>query len=159
MANKIIEFNSHTWTDFTFVEMNNFLIKFYNSYSGVVKRLGIFETDIEFKKYTLMEIINRVEKRRIYFKVFYNCVMSEENEIALFCYWITKLKPFTHKTEPLINDKIAVYYFILLLNSVAPRRGKKIILTDRLAKIISYDLRYRDILKEALMTLAESLLR
>jgi hypothetical protein len=39
----------------------------------------------------LFEVIERVEKRRVYFHIFYDgCNMGEINEVSLLCFWILK---------------------------------------------------------------------
>lgn len=43
---------------------------------------------------TLKDIIVRVHKRKHYFKIFHNeMITSEYKETALYCYWILKLRP------------------------------------------------------------------
>jgi hypothetical protein len=145
---------------FSLVEMNAMLDRFYHYYKSVIGLLGVPEKDVLFQKSVLMEVINRVEKRRVYFKIFYDCKMSEINEIALFCFWIAKLKPFSHTTDAVINDKIAVFYFFHRIDKTAQTPPvKKLVITEYLVKDLSYDLRYRDVSKEALMTLAKALLQ
>jgi len=59
---------------------------------------------------TLYEILTRVEKRRVYFHIYYNGKkLGERNEAALICFWILKLMPFKHDTIPnsILNVKIA----------------------------------------------------
>ena len=62
----------------------------------------------------MMEIYERIEKRRVYFHVFYNkCKMGELNEGSLMCFWILKLMPFSHESfaicEPLVRVVFAVF--------------------------------------------------
>ncbi len=42
----------------------------------------------------VIDIIDLVEKRRVYFHIFHGIEMSEWNEAALYCFWILKLQPF-----------------------------------------------------------------
>jgi hypothetical protein len=108
----------------------------------------------------LIEICDRIEKRRIYFHIFYNCKMGELNEGALMCFWIVKLTPFVHTKIPAyeLNAKIALYLFNNMLIYYAKKNNKKVNITEQIQERIYYGLRYRDISKEALMTLAESLI-
>jgi hypothetical protein len=67
----------------------------------------------------MLEIIERVEKRRVYFHVFYDgCKMGELNEGALFCYWILKLQPFfyTGMDSNMLNAKISLCLLRLFQN-------------------------------------------
>jgi len=112
---------------------------------------------------TLYEILTRVEKRRVYFHVYYNGKkMGERNEGALICFWIMKLMPFKHNSIPNseLNIKIAYTFFMNMLyyeaaNSKVKRKVnvKSDLLTNTL-----YAFAYRDLSKEAIMALAESLL-
>jgi len=107
------------------------------------------------------EICDRIEKRRVYFHIYYNkCKMGELNEGSLMCFWILKLMPFSHRDIPTneLNTKIALY----LLNNVviyyARKHNKKVNVSDSLNKDIYYSFRFRDLSKEAIMALAESMI-
>ena len=79
---------------------------------------------IEYNQLVLIEICERIEKRRIYFHIFYDkCKMGELNEGALMCFWIIKLMPFCHKniSADELNAKIALH----LLGSVLSYYAKK----------------------------------
>jgi len=68
-------------------------------------------TDIYPDPSVLIEICDRIEKRRVYFHVYYNsCKMGELNEGALICFWILKLMPFSHINISAneLNAKIAL---------------------------------------------------
>jgi hypothetical protein len=108
----------------------------------------------------ISEIIERVEKRRVYFHVFYDgCKMGELNEGALFCYWILKLHPFScpGSDTNVLNAKIAlclftntIYYYQRSSNKPLP------VISQQYLKDIYYSFRYRDLSKEALMMMIES---
>ena len=121
--------------------------------------LSVNPSEIIISEELLIEVIERVEKRRVYFHVFHDgCKMGELNEGALLCFWIVKLHPFHH---PKINSKVlntkiaiclftnAVYYF-----SEVKKRDRKI--SEQFINDLYYSLMYRDISKESLMVLAES---
>jgi hypothetical protein len=108
----------------------------------------------------LLEALERIEKRRVYFHVFHKFRMGELNEGALMCFWIIKLHPFKHakmNTNDL-NACIAVYVLASVVKHVAQKQGKRINLSQNMAENIRYAFRYRDISKEAIMLLAESLI-
>jgi hypothetical protein len=110
----------------------------------------------------MLELFERIEKRRIYFHVFYNqCKMGELNEGALICFWILKLTPFTHAVIPSgeLNAKIALYLFNNMLIYYARKNGRKVNLSGSLNGRCYYSFRFRDISKEALMLLAESMIQ
>jgi hypothetical protein len=107
----------------------------------------------------LIEAFERVEKRRVYFHVFYKgCKMGELNEGALLSSWIAKLQPFYHPNLDSIklNAKIAVCLFVnmILFYSKNTKQGRKI--PSDFVNDLYYSFLYRDISKESLMLLAKS---
>jgi hypothetical protein len=157
MPNKPEDFPYFTPLDLH--DVNYHLNEFYKYYKKVLELSKIPSADVTVAKSVLVEIITRIEKRRVYFKVFYNSQMSELNEIALWAFWIVKLEPFKHKDQNRpINELLALYFFFHRIEQTARARGKRVRINERIIKVLFYDLRYRDISKEALMTLAESLI-
>jgi hypothetical protein len=111
---------------------------------------------------TLLEIFDRIEKRRVYFHIFYNgCKMGELNEGALMCFWIIKLCPFACLGIPpdILNAKIALFLFNRVLSFVAEKTSKRVLITEQIIKDIYYSFRFRDISKESLMLLAGSMVQ
>ena len=110
---------------------------------------------------TMFEIVSRVEKRRVYFHIFYDGTqMGELNEGALICFWILKLMPFKHSTiaNSTLNAKIAYSFLLNLLFYIASKTGKRVNVKKAVMEQILYAFKYRDLSKEAIMALAESLL-
>ena len=121
--------------------------------------LGIDTSEIIRSDDVLIEIIERVEKRRIYFHVFYNgCEMGELNEGALLCFWIVKLHPFYHPkiNSNTLNAKIAICLFTNAIYYHSEKTKKDRRIPDNFISDLFYSLVYRDISKESLMILAES---
>ena len=116
--------------------------------------------DIDTSDSAIIEIWERIEKRRVYFHIFYNCKMGEINEGSLMCFWIKKLMPFSHKTIPAneLNAKIALYLLNNVLLYNAKKNRKKVNISDSLTQSLYYSFRFRDISKEAIMALAESMI-
>ena len=158
MANKPEEFPLFTKLD---NEMAHELLTKLNLYLyNFSQSTGI--TDITIHEDTLLEIFDRIEKRRIYFHIFYNgCKMGELNEGALMCFWINKLCPFTSFNIPpdILNAKIALFLFNKVLSLVASKSHKQVKITEQTIKDIYYSFRFRDISKESLMLLAGSLMQ
>ena len=120
---------------------------------------GLF--NIKHDNSVLTEICDRIEKRRIYFHIFYNkCKMGELNEGSLMCFWILKLMPFSHDDIPTneLNAKMALYLLNNVLLYHAKKNNKKVNISETLYKNIYYSFRFRDLSKEAIMELAESLI-
>jgi hypothetical protein len=113
----------------------------------------------------IMDIIELVERRRVYFHVFHKVDMSEWNEIALYCFWLVKLQPFFEIALPNaksrqaneINALIAVRILINTVKKIRKNKGKKSIEQLNIGNLI-HALRYRDISKEAVMAIFENLI-
>jgi hypothetical protein len=109
----------------------------------------------------MLEIYERIEKRRVYFHIFYNgCKMGELNEGSLMCFWILKLMPFTHPNIPAneLNAKIAFYLLNNMLLYYAKKNNKEVNISNSLSKNIYYSFRFRNVSKKAIMILAESMI-
>jgi len=132
------------------------IIKLLGNLSSV---LGIETTEITYSDEILIEIIERIEKHRVYFHIFHDgCELGELNEGALLCFWIAKQHPFYHpkiKTNTL-NAKIAICLFTnaIYYYSDKMKRNKKI--SEHFINDLYYSLIFRDINKESLMILANS---
>ena len=157
MANKPKDFPMFTCLDKTSIDqMAGKIIKYLGNLSSF---LGIDTAEIIMHDDVLIEIIERIEKRRIYFHIFYNgCELGELNEGALLCFWIVKLHPFYHPkiNSNILNAKIALCLFTnaIYYHSEKTKMIKKI--PKHFINDLYYSLLYRDISKESLMILAES---
>ena len=160
MANK-----PHEFPKFTNIEpkaLDNLAENYITEFKIIIefiygKNISI-NTDCD--KEVIKDIITRVEKRRVYFYIFHNGTkMGEINEVALICFWIIKLMPFKHKKIPNsnLNIKIAYNFFIRML-SFANGENKKIDLSAMTNRNLLYAFKYRDLSKEAIMAIAESLI-
>jgi hypothetical protein len=131
-------------------KLNRYLSNFPSSH-GV--------NDITANMNIMCEIAERIEKRRVYFHIFYDVNMSELNEASLLCFWILKLHPFfSNSMQPdILNAKIAVYLFFTASSYTATAKGKRINTDDRLLENLYYSFRFRDLSKEAIMAIAESI--
>jgi hypothetical protein len=109
----------------------------------------------------MYEIIERIEKRRIYFHIYYNgCKMGELNEGALMCFWIIKLTPFHFNgiSNNILNAKIALCLFLNVLHYHTQKEKIKLNITEKMVNDIYYAFRFRDLSKEAITILAGSLI-
>ena len=77
-------------------EIEKLLRLFYKHFKYFLELNG-FPDDIGFhiSFYSLIDIIIRVDKRKAYYRCFHNMGINECKEVALYGYWILKLKPFT----------------------------------------------------------------
>ncbi|GHV70266.1 hypothetical protein AGMMS49928_17380 [Spirochaetia bacterium] len=158
MANKPEEFPLFTKLDNSAI--TGLLGKFNQYLAGFSSSTGI--AGIATFENTLLEIFERIEKRRVYFHIFYDgCKMGELNEGALMCFWIVKLCPFVCSGIPsdVLNAKIALFLFNSVLSFIAKKSNKKVLITSQIIKDLYYSFRFRDISKESIMLLAESLVQ
>ena len=131
--------------------------QFLRHYADIV---GINYNDIVCRKEILLDIIEKVEKRRVYFHVFHSINMSEQNEISLYCFWVLKLCPFFNKSKPghQINVAITFFTFLEMAHRVCLKTQKRMNPVSRkYAKDLIYAFQNRDISKEAIMLIAETI--
>jgi len=160
MANKPKEFPIFTPLDIS--EVNELIDGAISKLLNNINRMLDIESNSEIfiDREIMSNIITRIEKRRVYFHIYYELKMGELNEAALLCFWILKLMPFKHATisNSTLNTKIAYIFFIKMLYYVANETGKKVNVDKLLMNNLLYAFKYRDLSKEAIMALAESLL-
>ena len=108
------------------------LAKCFRLYLALV---DIDQNDVIVNMDNILEIIDRVEKRRVYFKVFYDKEMSEKNEASLYCFWILKLAPFTNTKNPNHRISIAFATFLFLYVPLAKPKITKIFVSDKISII------------------------
>jgi len=156
MANIPDEFPIFTKLDKRQVTLLYSKFKYYLNDFEITQEIDNIDQD----QSVLIEICERIEKRRIYFHIFYNCKMGELNEGSLMCFWIIKLMPFKHKSIPAneLNSKIALYLLNNLVLYHARKYNKKINISSSINQNLYYSFRFRDISKEAIMALAESMI-
>lgn len=138
---------------------------------GFISNNGYRGEDIFVNENSLLSIIVKVEQRRKYFKSFHKIDMSEYKEAALNAFWYIKLSPLSvgsrelskqqPKTFDSLNEKMALY---IILTTFRAMLEKAKISTKKLDEIPSkyineliYSLTYRDISKEAMILLVESI--
>ncbi|MCL1910634.1 MAG: hypothetical protein FWG13_00300 [Leptospirales bacterium] len=159
MANKPEEFPTFTPLDkHTIESMLGKIADYLHNISDIIK---INHTMIDTSMDIMYEIIERIEKRRIYFHIYYDrCKMGELNEGSLMCFWILKLNPFHGNgiANNILNTKIALCLFMNMLHYHAKKENKKLSITKNMLNDIFYAFRFRDLSKEAIMILAESLI-
>lgn len=115
----------------------------------------------------VLTVISKVDQRREYFHFFHQLEMSEIKEAALICFWYIKLQPIcltadqSSRTFESINEKLAVYYMLSTFRALLKENKLSEDKLDELPKKylseLIYTLTYRDISKEALIILFESI--
>jgi len=159
MANKIEDFPIFTSLDKQTVK--NMMVKMANYLFNISDIIKIDHNKITTAMDVMYEIIERIEKRRIYFHIYYSgCKMGELNEGALMCFWILKLTPFNYSgiSNNVLNAKIALCLFLNMIHYQVQKENKVLNITENIINDIYYAFRFRDLSKEAIMILAESLI-
>lgn len=119
----------------------------------------------------VLSVITKVDQRQKYFKFFHGLEMSEYKEAALNAFWYLKLRPIMFRSEEFsehlpeeydsINEKLAVYYLLRMLRLMLIKHRKSEEELDSLPKKylreLVYTFTYRDISKEALIMLVETM--
>jgi hypothetical protein len=114
----------------------------------------------------IIDIIDMVEKRRVYFHIFHGIEMSEWNEAALYCFWILKLQPFSEvsrnnipaRQSNEVNASIAIRLMRLAIVRIKEDTKSKKLNKGNIFSNIKHAFRYRDMSKEAVMALFECML-
>jgi len=121
---------------------------------------GFGYDDVTCHRKVLFDIIDRVEKRRVYFRVFHGITMSEQNETALYCFWIAKRAPFVNRKDPdhRINAYFAAFLFLRMLRVVGIKTRRPVSVDGKYVENLVYALLYRDLSKEAIMAMADALM-
>lgn len=112
----------------------------------------------------LAEIVNRVYKRKEYYRYFHNIDhVSELKETALNCFWIIKLKPFTVLVDdsPLklsVNEKFALNLILSQIQYLLNEKGRNFHMPDKcFIQDTLYAFKYRDLSKEAMILFVDSI--
>lgn len=124
---------------------------------------SIDDTKYNINKLNLVQAIDNVEKRKDYFRFYHGIELNELKEVALLCFWIIKLKPFTMLVEDtkLLNHVNEVFCLFLILSTIKHITKINslpfIDLSDKHKNEIIYTFKYRDLSKEAMMLFVETL--
>ncbi len=180
----------HRMSGSEIVRVVNDLLKLY---SDLCARLDqrynrTIKAEYNYDVSVLQEVVIRTDKRRVHAQIFHDIEESAEFRVlALYCYWIIKLHPFSmvvtsRKDEreiPFspshINEYFAVYLYVSAFNSMVRclkeqhkdkteyvKTLEKLRLSDNYLRELSYTFRFRDLNKASLIMIFEpqfSLLR
>lgn len=122
-------------------------------------------SDLHFEERSLLEIFDRVAKRRIYCHIFHEDMeMGELNEAAIICYWLLKLRPFVSLSRGAadVNGYFALCLAIDTARVYAKKIGKPLALENNLVEMIKHlhhAFVYRNLGHEAISAMLRCLAR
>lgn len=116
-------------------------------------------------KRNLFEVIRRVDKRRVYYKVFHDLTkINEFKYIALLCYWINTLKPFmvVDESSSIYNAPNELFSVYLIISMVRGVYGKVYVgqkfkyPSSRRITDMAYNFKFCDMSREATIAFVET---
>ena len=122
------------------------------------------ETKTHISFVALIDIIVRVDKRKAYYHYFHSMKINECKEVALYAYWILKLRPFSITDKKYINNAEAciinesfVIYLIGFILEKTDRIKKTDKSNDSYRDFLEYSFRFRNFSIDSFVVLVESI--
>ena len=113
----------------------------------------------------LYEVIRRVDKRSVYYKVFHELEkINELKRTAIFCYWVNTLKPFLVVKEdcPIYNSPNELFVVYLIISAVRsaydevyPNQEFNYPDDERISDIV-YNIKFCDFSRESMINFVET---
>ena len=146
-------------------EIEKILQTFYQHFNNLIALKGFpSETKKHISFFTLIDIIIRVDKRKAYYQCFHGMKINECKEVALYAYWILKLRPFTITDEKYQNNAEActinesfVIYFIGFILEKTDRIKWTDKTKDSYRSFLEYSFRFRNFSIDSFVVLIESI--
>jgi hypothetical protein len=144
------------------------LIQLFDKLFKLFVRLKGFPENVKFHTsfYSLVDIIIRVDKRKAYYQCFHNMEINECKEVALYAYWILKLRPFTiTETDTAytrnvdvctINESFVAFLIGLVLEATG-RIKRTPGLKDDYNRLVDYSFRFRNFSIDSFVVLIETI--
>jgi len=113
---------------------------------------------------SLVDVIIRVDKRKAYYICFHNMEINECKEVALYAYWILKLRPFVitdtkYLKNPdacCINESFVIHLIGLVLELTHRIKYTKNI-KESYSRFLEYSFRFRNFSIDSFIVLVESI--
>ena len=123
------------------------------------------EKDVFINQRLLTEVVERVSKRKYYYEVFHKLLhVSEFKEVALYVFWITKLKPFVIVNEnsclcASVNELFSVHLILSVFEQIRKKSttSKYSYPSQAILSDFVYGLKYQDFTKESIIVYVEAL--
>jgi len=141
-------------------------LEFFEKTFELFLELKGFPKNIEFhiSSYSLIDVIVRVDKREAYYHCFHGMEINECKEIALYAYWILKLRPFiitdsrytTNFDACNINELFIIFLIGFVLETTGRIKRTKN-LNESYTKLLDYSFRFRNFSIDSFIVLIESI--
>jgi len=113
---------------------------------------------------SLIDIIIRVDKRKAYYICFHDMEINECKEVALYAYWILKLRPFVitdtayqnNLDACYINEAFAIYFIGSILELTHRIKYTKKV-KESYNRFLEYSFRFRNFSIDSFIVLIESI--
>lgn len=163
--------NNFRYIKLTENELKNVWIKHKKIIETFLHKNHFTLDNIYINEKSVYEIISKVHQRQKYYEYFHGLEMSEFKEIALISFWYIKMKPICVALEDktlqmssdfeAINEKLALYLILCTFRGIMEDKKMSTKVLDSLPEEylyeIIYSFAYRDISKEALILIVESI--
>jgi hypothetical protein len=146
-------------------EVEDKVILFANRFKEFLTSKGFPENVGYYISYvSLADIIIRVDKRKAYYLCFHDMEINECKEVALYAYWIIKLRPFVitdtayrrNLDACCINESFAIYFIGLVLELTHRIKHTKNI-KESYSRFLEYSFRFRNFSIDSFIVLVESI--
>ena len=163
-------------SEFRYVPLNKteYKVAWENHKSTIerfIKNNNFDPKQVYINKNIVLEIIAKVDQRKKYFQYYHGLDMSEFKEVSLIAFWYIKLRPICISGDYLdlretkefdaINEKLALFYILKTYRKMLIDKQLSTKVLDDLPKEyiqeLLYSFEFRDISKEALILLIESI--
>lgn len=109
-------------------------------------------------------ILVRIDQRKEKFKIFHDdTIMNEMKEVALWAYWIIKMKPFKIiqadmlKKYRYINENFATFLILSVLKEEANRNNQTFELSEEYSHKLMYSLKFWSLSIDSFISMVEAL--
>jgi hypothetical protein len=142
------------------------IIKLFQKRFEFFLRLKGFPENTKFhvSHYSLIDVIVRVDKRKAYYQCFHDMKINECKEIALYAYWILKLRPFAitdniykRNIDVCTINELFVVFLIGLVLEATGRIKRTPNLKESYNRLIDYSFRFRNFSIDSFIVLIESI--
>ncbi|MCH5209481.1 MAG: hypothetical protein J1F01_00805 [Oscillospiraceae bacterium] len=143
----------------------DYVISYWNAFLEANDKNIKLNNDYYIHERNLFEVIRRLGKREVYYKVFHK--LPEINELkrtAILCYWINTLKPFmvVNPDSPLYNspnETFSMYLIMSVIRSlyaeIYPNKKFEYPTDAHVADMV-YNFKYCDLSREATISFVET---